>query len=510
MVLPWMDNGTIIRYIELLRERGEISEAVRSIRLNEWLFQIASGLAYLHSEDIVHGALRGSNILIDSKGNALLTDFGMARIIQLVAETYATMPTSAIRWQSPELLDPDAFQLEYSSPTIASDMYSFALTCIELVTMKQPFSELTESMIVAAVISGKRPERPTFDDGGETSEDLWTVISDCWEQNPSRRPNAGEVVYCMASIVKDQKPSHGELIRPQPQPPTQASDTYSLESSHFWRWRRKARANGAKKSYHIHSVLVNAVDRGERGKDSVRTDETICASTIFGIDVMPLLAIREEKGRITSDDVADIRMQMLLCRIGRINANLVFNTRPRLQQQGFRWAPQSLLGGIKESVGVRSGTRNKSLDGVVMKWGPELSNFGLQVKGLPGLAIDPLPEHFTSSRATQFHLKPQGPGLFYYTVTLVPDHNGQYPSWDASASYYLILAHTLEDDPESVAVLAKEVAPDLTVQHECLAWVELKQEDSVTRKGDRDPPALTCQLRVGDLDGKKGRTWVIV
>ncbi|THH29185.1 hypothetical protein EUX98_g5002 [Antrodiella citrinella] len=240
MVLPWMDNGTIVRYSELLRERGEMSEAVRSIRLNEWLFQIASGLAYLHSEDIVHGALRGSNILIDSKGSALLTDFGMARIIQLVAETYATMPTSTIRWQSPELLDPDAFQLEYSSPTIASDMYSFALTCIELVTMKQPFSDLTDYKVVAAVVRGKRPERPKFDDGGEILEDLWTVISDCWEQNPSRRPTAGDVVNRIGVIVKDKKPSHGK--RRQPQQPTQASNTSSLESWYFWRWRWKTHA----------------------------------------------------------------------------------------------------------------------------------------------------------------------------------------------------------------------------------------------------------------------------
>lgn len=50
-----------------------------------WALQIARGMAYLHrrcKEAIVHGALRPSNILIARNGNAVISNFGLARIMR--------------------------------------------------------------------------------------------------------------------------------------------------------------------------------------------------------------------------------------------------------------------------------------------------------------------------------------------------------------------------------------------------------------------------------------------
>ncbi|KAJ7224227.1 kinase-like domain-containing protein, partial [Mycena pura] len=68
MVSPWMRHGTILKH---LAENGNANVERR-------LFEIAQGLAYLHSQDIIHGDLRGSNILVDDDWHVRLADFGLS------------------------------------------------------------------------------------------------------------------------------------------------------------------------------------------------------------------------------------------------------------------------------------------------------------------------------------------------------------------------------------------------------------------------------------------------
>jgi len=78
MVSPWCENGTLIHY---LREHPTVNRL-------KLLHQIASAIAHLHSRSptVIHGDLKGGNVLIDENGNAILTDFGLARIVWEVPE----------------------------------------------------------------------------------------------------------------------------------------------------------------------------------------------------------------------------------------------------------------------------------------------------------------------------------------------------------------------------------------------------------------------------------------
>ena len=97
------------------------------------LYEIASGLAYLHGEGIVHGDLHGGNILIDAGGHACLTDFGLAVIAEGSSYNYGSLHGGgAIKWTAPELLAPDEFGLEDSRPTFQSDVYAFGCMCVEV------------------------------------------------------------------------------------------------------------------------------------------------------------------------------------------------------------------------------------------------------------------------------------------------------------------------------------------------------------------------------------------
>ncbi|KAJ7233161.1 kinase-like domain-containing protein [Mycena rebaudengoi] len=70
MVSPWMEHGTVLKYLDY---HGRAN-------VDKLLSEIAQGLQYLHSCNIVHGDLRGANILITNEWSACLADFGLTSI----------------------------------------------------------------------------------------------------------------------------------------------------------------------------------------------------------------------------------------------------------------------------------------------------------------------------------------------------------------------------------------------------------------------------------------------
>ncbi|THH32511.1 hypothetical protein EUX98_g1655 [Antrodiella citrinella] len=113
---------------------------------------------YLHEEGIVHGDLHAGNILLDERGNACLTDFGMSLIAEGTGYNYGSIHGGgAIRWQAPELIDPEAFGLEGTRPTSQSDVFSIACTAIEVYSGMPPLPTLKDHQVVSRYIRGERP-----------------------------------------------------------------------------------------------------------------------------------------------------------------------------------------------------------------------------------------------------------------------------------------------------------------------------------------------------------------
>ncbi|KAJ6472148.1 kinase-like domain-containing protein, partial [Mycena vitilis] len=95
------------------------------------------GLDYLHSMDIVHGDLRGSNILISDECTACLADFGLATTIRdddadvATGALYSSNRAASRRWLAPELITPEQFGCRFVR-TRATDVYAFGCVCLEV------------------------------------------------------------------------------------------------------------------------------------------------------------------------------------------------------------------------------------------------------------------------------------------------------------------------------------------------------------------------------------------
>jgi len=163
--------------------------------------EIVSGLAYLHEEGVAHGDLRGVNVLIDGDWQACLADFGLVVFADAASNNYGSLRGGAVRWLSPELIDPEEYGFESSRPTYASDIYSLACVCVELYTSQAPFFGTSDGAVLVRVLAAKRPKQPRFHGGEEMSDALWGLLSRCWAQSPSDRPLTSELVSLFDAII---------------------------------------------------------------------------------------------------------------------------------------------------------------------------------------------------------------------------------------------------------------------------------------------------------------------
>jgi len=159
---------------------------------------VAAALGYLHSltPPIVHGDIKGSNILIDETGNACLSDVSIARVSFPLEWTQAH-GTGSARWMAPELIDPQEGADEYPV-TLHTDIYSFGMTILEILTGRPPFSHRRhDSSVICDIFYGRRPHRPANSD---LTDSIWALIQSCWRQEPLQRPNINVVGFWLSLL----------------------------------------------------------------------------------------------------------------------------------------------------------------------------------------------------------------------------------------------------------------------------------------------------------------------
>ncbi|KAF9644933.1 kinase-like protein [Thelephora ganbajun] len=180
MASEWMANGNINEFVKTRTDTNRF----------ELLSDVARGLVYMHGEGVIHGDLKGANILIDKHDHACLADFGLVTIVSDPAyHTTSTSSTNAgtIRWMSPELLDPDQFGFKDGRPTKESDCYALGMVIYEVLSGQAPFISYKDFIVSGKVIEGERPGRPDGVKGAWFTDGLWEMLERCWSAQPKDR-----------------------------------------------------------------------------------------------------------------------------------------------------------------------------------------------------------------------------------------------------------------------------------------------------------------------------------
>ncbi|KAG1828752.1 kinase-like domain-containing protein [Suillus subalutaceus] len=188
LVLPWLGNGALTGYLQ--RKHEMLSYSQKFAMLSD----VARGLQYLHSESIVHGDLTGNNVLVDTNGKALLTDFSLfASLPDRISQALLpTNPGGTVCYMAPECLtvDDEGDQTSVLSP--ASDVYSFGGIMLQVVEGNVPYYYIrTQAAIINYIARGIHPRRPPT---SVISDADWDFIQMCWLGDMNRRPTTKDIV----------------------------------------------------------------------------------------------------------------------------------------------------------------------------------------------------------------------------------------------------------------------------------------------------------------------------
>ncbi|KAF9447999.1 kinase-like protein, partial [Macrolepiota fuliginosa MF-IS2] len=160
---------------------------------------VLCGLQYLHQNQVVHGDLKGLNILVDMNMSARLADFGLSSVMDADVLRWTSLETmtragGTTRWVAPEMIE-DSEDGGLLRPSFASDIYSLASVIIEIFTGKIPFCEIHNDITVLyKVMRGIRPTRPAYEMAPELTNDIWEIMQDCWSATSANRPTVDEVM----------------------------------------------------------------------------------------------------------------------------------------------------------------------------------------------------------------------------------------------------------------------------------------------------------------------------
>ena len=141
--------------------------------------QLCAGLGAAHRSGVLHRDLKPSNVMIDGKGHARITDFGLA--VAASEAAHDTSPAGTPGYVAPELLDGAA-------PSVQSDLYALGLVLYELFTGKKAFdaSNLAEFHRKQTETDPTPPSTVirNFDPAVERA------ILRCLDRDPSQRPRS--------------------------------------------------------------------------------------------------------------------------------------------------------------------------------------------------------------------------------------------------------------------------------------------------------------------------------
>ena len=116
------------------------------------LLPIAHALAYAHEHNIVHRDIKPSNILLTEKGVPMLSDFGIAKILE--SDEGGTLTGAGMTTGTPEYMAPEQW-LGQAGPL--SDIYSLGVVLFELVTGSKPYTADTPMAIMLKQINDPPP-----------------------------------------------------------------------------------------------------------------------------------------------------------------------------------------------------------------------------------------------------------------------------------------------------------------------------------------------------------------
>jgi hypothetical protein len=196
-ILPVYDSGQegelsyiVMRYVEAGTLQEMLGQPLPLDKVVELIAQVGGALDYAHHEGIIHRDVKPSNVLMDKGEWALLSDFGLARMM----EASVQLTKTGIGIGTPVYMSPE--QGQGIAVDGRSDVYSMGVILYEMLTGQVPYEAETPMAIVIKHISAPLPLPRKINP--HISEPVERVVLKTLAKNPADRfQRMGEMVTAL-------------------------------------------------------------------------------------------------------------------------------------------------------------------------------------------------------------------------------------------------------------------------------------------------------------------------
>lgn len=226
-VLPIYDYGIVDNELAFLAMRllrgGSASDLIRGGSLDfertaDIFTQIATGLGYAHSRGIIHRDLKPSNILLDNTGNAYLTDFGLAKLLE---DTTDLTKTGSIVG-TPVYMAPEQLRGLPLSPR--TDIYSMGVILYHMLAGRPPFDGADQNMVSIIYHHLETVPDPPATHNPSIPPALNTVVMKALSKAPEDRYSSAEAMAAAVNSAMGRKQSSTATVVSAPTPVSSVAD----------------------------------------------------------------------------------------------------------------------------------------------------------------------------------------------------------------------------------------------------------------------------------------------